>query len=60
MPAVRVPGYQCTRCGWQWVARLKTRPQPLVCPNCKSPYWDESRRRKERDDEDDTGRPADV
>mgnify|MGYP001577500405 CR=1 FL=1 len=43
MPNIRLPHLTCTRCAHTWVSRLKTRPQPIVCPKCKSPYWDEEK-----------------
>lgn len=33
-----VKGYECLRCGHQWQPRGNA--PPLVCPKCKSPYWD--------------------
>lgn len=32
-----VDGYKCERCGHEWVKRKDK--EPLVCPKCKSPYW---------------------
>jgi len=31
--------YECTceRCGHKWITR--TEESPVVCPKCKSPYW---------------------
>ena len=32
---------KCKRCGHKWFRRkIKL---PLVCPNCKSPYWNKER-----------------
>lgn len=31
-------GFECERCGYQWIPRNKTIPKN--CPKCKSPYWD--------------------
>jgi predicted Zn-ribbon and HTH transcriptional regulator len=49
MPQVQltVPGYECTRCTYQWIPR--TERKPTICPRCKSPYWDKEpmRARKE-------------
>jgi hypothetical protein len=42
MPKVRLWGFECTRCGHQWLPRSKEKP--CVCPGCKSPYWDRPRR----------------
>jgi len=33
----------CKRCGWKWVPRKK---QVVLCPKCKSGYWDRERRQK--------------
>lgn len=29
---------RCERCGHEWITR--TKEIPIVCPKCKSPYWD--------------------
>lgn len=29
---------ECKRCGHKWIPR--TDNKPLVCPKCRSPYWD--------------------
>jgi len=39
---VKIKGYKCGRCGHEWVPRKKE--IPVVCPKCKSPYWDKKRR----------------
>lgn len=41
MPEITLRGYQCSRCKHTWVPRDDARP--LVCPKCKSPYWDKPR-----------------
>jgi len=41
MPEITMKGYQCTRCNHTWVPRDKGKP--MVCPKCKSPYWDKPR-----------------
>ncbi len=38
VPEITLKGYQCTRCEHVWVPREDAKP--LVCPRCKSPYWD--------------------
>lgn len=35
-------GYQCERCRYKWIARKKE--YPIVCPKCKSPYWDRAKK----------------
>jgi len=42
MPEITLLGYECTRCGHRWRPRLEARP--LICPRCKSAYWDRPRR----------------
>ena len=37
-------GYRCERCEHEWVPRNFER-EPLVCPKCKSPYWDRPRKK---------------
>lgn len=41
MPEIMMKGFQCTRCSHTWVPREEGKP--LVCPKCKSPYWDKPR-----------------
>jgi len=32
---------KCERCGHEWITRItRTEEAPIVCPKCKSPYWD--------------------
>lgn len=33
---------KCLRCGHEW--HSVANPQPIVCPKCRSPYWDRERR----------------
>lgn len=33
--------YTCNRCGNVWTPR---KPNPRVCANCRSPYWDSKRK----------------
>jgi predicted Zn-ribbon and HTH transcriptional regulator len=46
MPIVEIKtkGFQCERCGHQWVP-LDINKEPRVCPKCKSPYWNTKRKR---------------
>lgn len=30
----------CKRCGYKWVKRIE---KPVVCPQCRSPYWNRER-----------------
>lgn len=41
---LEVDGYQCERCNHKWIARKKE--YPILCPNCKSAYWDKPRKKK--------------
>ena len=43
MAKVQLWGYQCDRCGHEWLPREKDQ-DPHVCPKCKSPYWDTPRK----------------
>lgn len=38
---VLLDGWQCQRCGHTWRARYSRRP--VICPKCKSAYWDRPR-----------------
>jgi len=33
----------CRRCGYRWIPRVY---RPVLCPNCRSAYWNKPRRRK--------------
>ena len=39
MGIVKLDGYSCDRCGHQWMPRSKIDELPIICPKCKSPYW---------------------
>lgn len=41
---IKVKGYRCNRCGHEWIPKGKD--EPMVCPNCKSPYWNKPRKKK--------------
>lgn len=41
MVRLSVWGFRCLRCLWTWLPRACE--PPLVCPKCKSPYWDTPR-----------------
>jgi len=38
MKTVKVPEYECLRCGYKWIPRSERVPRR--CPQCKSRYWD--------------------
>jgi len=41
---IKVKGYRCNRCGHEWIP--KGSDEPMVCPKCKSPYWNKPRKKK--------------
>lgn len=41
---LQIEGFKCERCGHEWVARGKE--EPIVCPKCKSPYWNVPKKNK--------------
>jgi len=41
---LKIKGYKCERCSHEWQPHKKE--YPVTCPNCKSPYWDKERRKK--------------
>jgi len=41
---LKVEGYKCERCGHEWIPRNKV--NPIICPSCKSPYWDKPKNKK--------------
>ena len=44
MAEITLKGYRCERCDHTWVPREED--VPLVCPKCKSPYWNKPRKLK--------------
>ena len=38
----------CLRCGHEWWPR--TPEEPLICPKCKTPYWNRERKQGAGDD----------
>jgi predicted Zn-ribbon and HTH transcriptional regulator len=43
MAKVKLLGFRCERCEHEWLPRDKDQ-EPLVCPKCKSPYWNRPRK----------------
>ncbi|MBU0466418.1 MAG: hypothetical protein KKD94_00845 [Nanoarchaeota archaeon] len=37
MGIIKIQAYECERCSHIWPSRKKQ--IPIVCPKCKSPYW---------------------
>lgn len=46
MAKVKLDGYRCERCEHTWIPRDTTIGEPVICPKCKSPYWNKPRRNK--------------
>lgn len=44
MAKIMLEGYKCERCEHTWIPRETTEGEPLVCPRCKSPYWNKPRK----------------
>ncbi len=36
----KVKIFICKRCDHDWASRLD---KPMICPKCKSPYWDKDK-----------------
>jgi len=47
---MKVPRYECLRCGHRWIGRLETKP--VRCPRCQSPYYDRPRQQPQKRDWD--------
>lgn len=39
MALIQISGFSCERCGHKWISRANSEHVPIVCPACKSPYW---------------------
>jgi DNA-directed RNA polymerase subunit RPC12/RpoP len=48
MGTVTLQGYVCERCGHKWVKREATQGDPVICPKCKSPYWDRPKKQSKQ------------
>ena len=46
MPKVKLEGYKCERCSHIWLPRKYGEEDPVICPKCKSPYWNRPRETK--------------
>lgn len=42
MGEIKLGGCLCERCEHAWISRVDGKP--VVCPKCKSPYWDVPRK----------------
>ena len=43
MAKIKLDGYMCERCEHKWTPRENSTTEPMVCPKCKSPYWNRPR-----------------
>lgn len=46
MAKIKINGYECERCRHQWRPRKTTQGDPIICPSCKSQYWNKPRKIK--------------
>jgi len=47
MGKIKILAYKCERCSHIWKGRGKR--EPIVCPKCKSAYWNIPRNKKGKD-----------
>ena len=40
---IKKKGFKCERCNHEWIPR-DINVEPVVCPSCKSPYWNKPRK----------------
>lgn len=50
MGEIKIDGFKCERCGHLWVGRIGRKEKPVVCPKCKSPYWNIPRKMEARNE----------
>jgi len=43
MARITLEGFKCERCEHVWIPRSTTEGDPIICPRCKSPYWNRPR-----------------
>jgi DNA-directed RNA polymerase subunit RPC12/RpoP len=45
---IKLDGYKCERCDHTWLPRIHEDDDdlPVICPKCKSPYWNKPRKSK--------------
>lgn len=41
-----VTAYRCERCQHEWIPRKMIKKLPVVCPKCKSPYWNRPKKKE--------------
>ena len=44
MGKIMISGFKCERCNHKWIPRETTEGLPIVCPKCKTPYWNRSKK----------------
>ena len=46
---IKLDGYKCERCGHVWLPRIYDNDKdPVICPKCKSPYWNRPKEQQKR------------
>ena len=50
MAYAMIAGFLCERCAHRWIRKQPNRPEPKVCPKCKSHYWNQPRMRPPKAD----------
>jgi DNA-directed RNA polymerase subunit RPC12/RpoP len=49
---IKLDGYRCERCGHIWLPRIygesEGQGDPVICPKCKSPYWNKTKKDDKR------------
>ena len=48
---ITVKGHKCERCGHEWISKSKKRKVPILCPKCKSAYWNIPKKQQEKTEE---------
>lgn len=43
MAKIKVEANKCERCSHVWLPRNSTKGESVICPKCKSPYWNRPR-----------------
>ena len=43
---IKINKLECKRCGHKWIPR---KPEVMLCPKCKSPYWNIEKKKKQND-----------
>lgn len=54
---MELPTLKCLRCGHTWTPR---KPVSMVCPKCKTPYWNTPRQKPEGVWSENTGTWSDT